>query len=173
MAQEHDSALYDFVKAQHTLKHLEETLTAAAAAATSSAVGTSTAAVGTLLNGMLPNIISKQFGADASSSEADGQMAEIERALRMTTHNAAQKWKKATTMAKVYGHGSKHRIGSAYGHASPPPPPKAKQVWLDGQGDQVLLDAFVEEEASGRRSSSARASKRYATEEKPLPGSMP
>ena len=49
------------------------------------ATGASPKAVGKVLGGLLPNIISKPLTLEASEAELNAQMLEIERTLRATT----------------------------------------------------------------------------------------
>lgn len=86
---EHDALVYDFTTAKPMMEDMPAHVAAEATHNIASATGTPTKAVGLALSLVLPNIISKPFGLEASEGEIDGQMREIERTLRRSSASGA------------------------------------------------------------------------------------
>lgn len=82
---EHDKLVYDFDAAKHMMEDLGSHVDATVSAAVAQATKTSINAVGLALSLVLPNIISKPVGLDASKGELHAQMSEVERTLRRST----------------------------------------------------------------------------------------
>ncbi len=82
---EHDKLVYDFATAKPMMEDLGGHVDATVSAAVAQATKTSTNVVGLALSLVLPNIISKPVGLDASKGELHAQMSEVERTLRRST----------------------------------------------------------------------------------------